>query len=33
MPSDKSMAACWLHAPEMAAPGAKKDWSDGAVHA
>ena len=30
--ADKSMAACWLHAPEMAAPGAKPDWSDGAVH-
>jgi len=31
--ADNSMAACWLHAPEMAAPGAKQDWSDGAVHA
>jgi peptide/nickel transport system ATP-binding protein len=30
--ADKSLAACWLHAPEMAAPGAKQDWSDGAVH-
>jgi peptide/nickel transport system ATP-binding protein len=33
LPADNSLAACWLHAPEMAAPGAKKDWSDGAVHA
>ena len=33
LPADKSFAACWLHAPEMAAPGAKRDWSDGAVHA
>ena len=31
--ADKSFAACWLHAPEMAAPGAPRDWSDGAVHA
>ena len=31
--ADKSRAACWLHAPEMAAPGARRDWSDGAVHA
>jgi len=31
--ADNSKAACWLHAPEMAAPGAKQDWSDGAVHA
>ena len=33
LPADKSLAACWLHAPEMAAPAAKRDWSDGAVHA
>jgi peptide/nickel transport system ATP-binding protein len=33
LPADNSRAACWLHAPEMAAPGAKRDWSDGAVHA
>ena len=33
LPADNSLAACWLHAPEMAAPGAPKDWSDGAVHA
>jgi len=33
LPADNSLAACWLHAPEMAARGAPKDWSDGAVHA
>jgi peptide/nickel transport system ATP-binding protein len=33
LPADNSLAACWLHAPEMPAPGAPKDWSDGAVHA
>jgi peptide/nickel transport system ATP-binding protein len=33
LPAGKAMAACWLHAPEMAAPGAGKDWSEGAVHA
>ena len=33
LPADSSFAACWLHAPEMPAPGAPKDWSDGAVHA
>jgi peptide/nickel transport system ATP-binding protein len=33
LPADNSLAACWLHAPEMAAPGAPRDWSDGAVHA
>src|SRR5262249_5287455 len=32
MKADKTLAACWLHAPEMAAAGAKRDWSDGAVH-
>jgi len=31
--ADKSLAACWLHAPEVAAPGAKPGWADGAVHA
>jgi peptide/nickel transport system ATP-binding protein len=31
--ADKSLAACWLHDPKMAAPGAPRDWSDGAVHA
>jgi peptide/nickel transport system ATP-binding protein len=33
LPADRSLAACWLHAPEMPAPGAARDWSDGAVHA
>jgi peptide/nickel transport system ATP-binding protein len=33
LPADMSLAACWLHAPEVAAPGASRDWSDGAVHA
>jgi len=33
MRADKALAACWLHAPEVAAPGAKPGWSDGAVHA
>ena len=33
LPADRSLAACWLHAPEVAAPGAGPDWSDGAVHA
>ncbi|MBC8021830.1 MAG: ABC transporter ATP-binding protein [Burkholderiales bacterium] len=32
LPADKSFAACWLHAPGMAAPGAPKDRSEGAVH-
>jgi len=32
MPADNSLAACWLHAPEMPAPGAKPDWAEGAVH-
>jgi peptide/nickel transport system ATP-binding protein len=31
--ADKSRAACWLHAPEVASPAAGRDWSDGAVHA
>jgi peptide/nickel transport system ATP-binding protein len=33
LPANNSMAACWLHAPERKAPGAGKDWSEGAVHA
>ena len=32
MPADKSLAACWLHAPEMPSKGAKPDWAEGAVH-
>jgi peptide/nickel transport system ATP-binding protein len=31
--ANKTLAACWLHAPERKAPGAGKDWSEGAVHA
>jgi peptide/nickel transport system ATP-binding protein len=30
--ANKTLAACWLHAPERKAPGAGKDWSEGAVH-
>ncbi len=30
--ADKSFAACWLHAPEMASPKAGSGWSGGAVH-
>jgi peptide/nickel transport system ATP-binding protein len=33
LPADHSRAACWLHAPEMPAPQAASDWSEGAVHA
>ena len=33
LPAANSRAACWLHAPERAAPGAGPDWSEGAVHA
>jgi peptide/nickel transport system ATP-binding protein len=33
LPAANSRAACWLHAPERAAPGAPPDWSEGAVHA
>jgi peptide/nickel transport system ATP-binding protein len=32
LPADKSLAACWLHAPETASPQANRDWSEGAVH-
>jgi peptide/nickel transport system ATP-binding protein len=32
LPADKSLAACWLHAPETASPKADRDWSEGAVH-
>src|SRR6187455_1751766 len=32
LPAAKSMAACWLHAPERASPAAPPDWSEGAVH-
>src|ERR1700693_2024716 len=33
LPANKTMAACWLHAPEQKAPQAGPDWSEGAVHA
>jgi peptide/nickel transport system ATP-binding protein len=32
LPAGRSLAACWLHAPQMPAPGAPKDRSEGAVH-
>jgi len=31
--ANKTLAACWLHAPERRAPAAGNDWSEGAVHA
>jgi len=30
--ANRSRAACWLHAPERAAPAAAPGWSEGAVH-
>ncbi|HET9576215.1 MAG TPA: ABC transporter ATP-binding protein, partial [Usitatibacter sp.] len=33
LPANRTFAACWLHAPERKAPGAGRDWSEGAVHA
>ncbi len=30
--ANKTLAACWLHAPERKAPGAAPGWSEGAVH-
>jgi peptide/nickel transport system ATP-binding protein len=32
LPANKTLAACWLHDPQRAAPGARPDWSEGAVH-
>ena len=32
MPANRTRAACWLHAPERAAPAAAAGWSEGAVH-
>jgi peptide/nickel transport system ATP-binding protein len=32
LPAHATLAACWLHDPERPAPGAKPDWSEGAVH-
>jgi peptide/nickel transport system ATP-binding protein len=31
--ANRTLAACWLHAPERKAPAAPPDWSEGAVHA
>jgi peptide/nickel transport system ATP-binding protein len=33
MPANKTLASCWLHAPERKSPLAPPDWSEGAVHA
>jgi peptide/nickel transport system ATP-binding protein len=33
LPANRTLAACWLHDPSRAAPGAKPGWSEGAVHA
>ena len=33
LPTAKTFAACWLHAPERASPKADPGWSEGAVHA
>jgi peptide/nickel transport system ATP-binding protein len=30
--ANRTLAACWLHAPERAAPAAEPGWSEGAVH-
>jgi peptide/nickel transport system ATP-binding protein len=30
--ANRTLAACWLHAPERKAPQAGPDWSEGAVH-
>ena len=32
LPAHDTLAACWLHAPERKAEGARPDWSEGAVH-
>jgi len=32
LPANRTLAACWLHAPERAAPAARPGWSEGAVH-
>jgi len=32
LPANRTLAACWLHAPERAAPDARPGWSEGAVH-
>jgi peptide/nickel transport system ATP-binding protein len=33
LPAARTLAACWLHAPERASPKAGSGWSEGAVHA
>jgi peptide/nickel transport system ATP-binding protein len=33
LPANRTLAACWLHAPQTRAPQAGPDWSEGAVHA
>jgi peptide/nickel transport system ATP-binding protein len=30
--ANRTLAACWLHAPERASPSAAPGWSEGAVH-
>jgi peptide/nickel transport system ATP-binding protein len=32
LPANRTHAACWLHDPDRKAPGAPRDWSEGAVH-
>jgi peptide/nickel transport system ATP-binding protein len=32
LPANHTLAACWLHDPERAAPRAAPGWSEGAVH-
>jgi peptide/nickel transport system ATP-binding protein len=32
LPANRTLAACWLHDPQRAAPGAQPGWSEGAVH-
>jgi peptide/nickel transport system ATP-binding protein len=32
LPANRTLAACWLHAPERASPAAPPGWSEGAVH-
>jgi peptide/nickel transport system ATP-binding protein len=32
LPANRTLAACWLHAPERASPAARPGWSEGAVH-
>ena len=32
LPANRTLAACWLHAPERASPEARPGWSEGAVH-